>query len=234
MQRDEVHVWRVSLNQNTDRIPEFGEVLSSDEAARADRFHFEKDRNQFIESRVALRILLSNYLEVSAMELAFAFGSHGKPALASGLANQGLRFSLSRRDGLALIGFSFDREIGIDVELVSPDLPVFEIAEVSFSENELAALRDLPKHLQTAGFYNCWTRKEAFIKAIGEGLSFPLKQFDVSLAPGDPAKLIEIRGDTRTSVDHWTLEDLSVGDGYVGAIAFEGAKANLICDDWYL
>ena len=192
---DQIHVWRVPLNQKPDRIAELKEVLSPDELARAERFHFEKHRNQFIESRSALRLLLSQYLNISPKELTFSFGAHGKPALANELSNSALRFNLSRRDGLALIAVTRNREIGVDVELVRADLPVFEIAEVSFSESELATLRSLPENLQTAGFYNCWTRKEAYIKARGEGLSFPLKQFDVSLTPGEPARLLSVRDD---------------------------------------
>ncbi len=231
LKTDQVHVWRVPLNQNPDRIPELKEVLSADERARADRFHFEKDRNQFIESRAVLRLLLSQYLNTSPKELTFASGSHGKPALANGLSSNGLRFNLSRRDGLALIAFTCDREIGIDVELVRTDLPVFEIAEVSFSQSELATLRSLPESLQTAGFYNCWTRKEAYIKARGEGLSFPLKQFDVSLTPGAVARLLDVKG-SDTEVDRWTLAELEVGEDYVGAVACEGTSLDIKYCDW--
>ena len=231
LQTGQVHVWRVPLNQNPERLPELKEVLSPDERARAERFRFDKDRNQFIEARAALRLLLSQYLSVSPKELTFCFGVHGKPALANGLSNNGLRFNLSRRDGLALIAVTNDREIGVDVELIQADLPVFEIAEVSFSENELAALRSLPESLRAAGFYNCWTRKEAYVKARGEGFSFPLKQFDVSLTPDDPARLLEVRG-SDTEADRWTLQVLPVGDAYVAALAFEGREVNVISEDW--
>jgi 4'-phosphopantetheinyl transferase len=236
---DPVHVWRVPLNRNPDRVPELKELLSMDERTRAERFHFEKDRNQFIESRAALRLLLGQYLNLSSNELTFSFGSHGKPALANGLSDEGLRFNLSRRDGLALIAVAHDREIGVDLELVRADVPVFEIAEVSFSEGELATLRSLPENLQTAGFYNCWTRKEAYIKARGEGLSFPLKQFDVSLTPGEPARLLSVRNDQLSSdvdvaeVDRWALQELSVGDGYVAAIACESPEVAVIYEDWH-
>ncbi len=233
---DQVHVWRVPLNQNPAGIAELKEVLSPDELARAERFHFEKHRNQFIESRSALRLLLSQYLNISPKELTFSFGAHGKPALANELSNGALRFNLSRRDGLALIAVARNREIGVDVELVRADLPVFEIAAVSFSESELATLRSLPENLQTAGFYNCWTRKEAYIKARGEGLSFPLKQFDVSLTPGEPARLLSVRDDHAFSgvaeVDRWRLQEIPVGNGYVAALAYEGPNANVICNDW--
>jgi len=228
---NQIHVWRVTLNQNPDRIPELKELLSTDERSRAERFHFEKDRNQFIEARAALRLLLSQYLNVSTKELTFSLGGHGKPALANGLSNNGLRFNLSRRDGLALIAVTYGREIGVDVELFRPDLAVFEVAEVSFSESELATLRSLPKNLQAAGFYNCWTRKEAYIKARGEGLSFPLKQFDVSLTPGEPARLLSVRGHD-AEVGRWTMHELSVGDAHVAALAYEGPELDVVCEDW--
>jgi len=231
-----VYVWSIPLNQNPDRLPEMKDLLSADERARADRFHFEKDRNQFIESRAALRLVLSRSLNVAPKELTFSSGSHGKPALANGLSHNGLRFNLSRRDGLALIGLAYDREIGVDLELIRPDVPVFEIGEVSFSESELASLRNLPENLRTAGFYNCWTRKEAYVKARGEGLSFPLKQFDVSLTPGEPATLISVRepssGVDVAEVDRWTLHDLPVGNGYAGALCCEGPEPNVICKGW--
>jgi 4'-phosphopantetheinyl transferase len=229
--KDQVHVWRVPLSQNPARICELRKVLSPDEQARANRFHFEKDQIQFIEARAPLRLLLSQYLNANPAELTFSFGEQGKPALANGHTNNELRFNLSRRDGLALIAITCGREIGVDVELVRIDLPLFEMAEVSFSERELTTLRSLPHNLQTEGFYNCWTRKEAYIKARGEGFSFPLKQFDVSLAPGERAKLIEVRGDS-SEVNRWVLHDLTVRPGYVAALALEGPEANITCHDW--
>ena len=228
---DQIHVWRVPLNQNPTRIPEFKELLSPDERARAERFRFDKDRNQFIESRAALRLLLSQYLNISPTALTFAKAAHGKPALANGHSNSGLRFNLSRRDGLALVAIARKREIGVDVELIQAGLPIFEIANVSFSERELAELQSLPEAHQAAGFYNCWTRKEAYVKARGEGFSFPLKQFDVSLTPGAAAKLLAVRG-SNTEVDRWTMQDVSAGDGYVAALIFDGPVATVICEDW--
>jgi len=228
---NQIHVWRVSLDQNPDRIAESNEILSPDERDRAARFHFAKDRNQFIEARAALRLLLGRYLKHAPKDLAFSFGGHGKPALADELSNDRLRFNLSRRHGLALIAFTHDREIGVDLELIRDDQSLFEVAEMFFSENELATWRSLPASSQSQGFYNCWTRKEAYIKARGEGLSFPLKQFDVSLAPGEPAKLIEVRGDASEAA-RWTLHELPVNEGYVAALAVEGHGVNVICRDW--
>jgi 4'-phosphopantetheinyl transferase len=236
---DQIHVWRVALNQNPDRLPELKAILSEEERARAARFHFEKDRNQFIESRAALRLLLSQYLKVPPAGMTYSLAAQGKP----GLSDSDLHFNLSRRDGLALIAVTQGREVGIDVELVRPDLELFEIAEVSFSESELATLKGLPQAEQSAGFYNCWTRKEAFIKAIGEGFSFPLKQFDVSLTPGEPARLLSVRvnqsspdnqppPDAIAEAARWTLQDVPVPNSYVAALAFEGPIAEVICADW--
>lgn len=238
---DQIHVWRIPLNQTPDRIPELTTILSAEERDRARLFHFEKDSHQFIESRAALRGLLGQYLNVAAASLAFTLTAYGKPALATG----DLRFNLSRRDGLALIAFTRGREIGVDVELVRPDLDLFEIAGVSFSENELASMNSLPESQRAAGFYNCWTRKEAFVKAVGQGLSFPLKQFDVSLTPGEPARLISIRRDSSEAfggphsqpgvlaeAEHWTLRDIPVPHRYVAALAYSGPTATLTCTDW--
>lgn len=229
---DQIHVWRVPLNQNPTRVPELKEVLSPDERARAERFRCDKDRIQFIESRAALRLLLGQYLDISPTGLAFTKAAHGKPALANGHSESGLRFNLSRRDGLALVAVARNREIGVDVELIQAGLPIFEIANVSFSENELAELQSLPESQQAAGFYNCWTRKEAYVKARGEGFSFPLKQFDVSLTPGATAELLEVRG-SNTEVDRWTMQELSADKGYVAALMFEGRSATVLCEDWH-
>jgi 4'-phosphopantetheinyl transferase len=231
---DEIHIWLVPLNQSPTRIPELKAILSEDERARADRFHFEKDRHQFIESRATLRLLLGQYLNVPPESLTYSLTGHGKPSL----SDNDLRFNLSRRDGLALIAFAEGREIGVDVELVRHDLDLWEIAEVSFSESELKSLRALPEAEQVAGFYNCWTRKEAFIKAIGEGFSFPLKQFDVSLTPGDPAQLLAIRRDpisaeVRGEADRWTLQEIPVPEGYAAALAFEGPPAKVTWRYWF-
>ena len=228
---NEVHVWRIPLNQSSERTLRLQRVLSPDERAKADCFHFDKDRNQFIQARAALRFVLSEYLSVDPQTLKFSYGPQGKPALANGYADNSLRFNLSRREGLALIAVTRGREIGVDVELLNADSPVFEIAETSFSEAELATLRSLPESLRTVGFYNCWTRKEAYVKARGEGLSFPLKQFDVSLTPGAAAQLIHVRDDL-DEVDRWTLQEIPVGEDYVAALAVEGTNLNVTLRDW--
>ena len=216
----EVHVWKVSLDQSSRRTSRAIDILSPDERQRACRFHFAKDRNQFIQSRAALRRLLAGYLRIAPAEVRFSYSEYEKPALANGSAQNKLHFNLSRRDGLALIAVAYNREVGIDLELIRPDLPLMEIAESSFSSAEIAILKSQPETTRTRSFYNCWTRKEAYLKARGEGLSFPLKQFDVSLAPGAPARLLEVRGDS-AEVDSWMLREIPVNIKYVAALAIE-------------
>jgi 4'-phosphopantetheinyl transferase len=230
---NDVHVWRVPLNQSSKLTLLSLDVLSPDERKKAARFRFAKDKNQFVQARAALRFILGQYLNVTPQDLEFSYGHHGKPELANGHAANSLRFNLSRRDGLALIAVTHGREIGVDVELVRADVPFFEIADVSFSAVESATLRSLPESLRAKGFYNCWTRKEAYVKARGEGLSFPLKQFDVSLTPGDPAKLLRV-GDDDNEIDRWTLQQIPAGENYVAALAVEGTDLNVTCRDWSL
>jgi len=212
---------------------------------QAARFHFDRDRNQFVQARAALRFILSECLNAdpeyslanlrcmfaNPRTLEFSYGPQGKPALANRHADNSLRFNLSRRDGLALIAVTRGREIGVDVELIRADFRVFEIAETSFSEAELATLRNLPEDLHVTGFFNCWTRKEAYVKARGEGLSFPLKQFDVTLTPGVRARLIHVR-DNQGEVDRWMLQEIPVGDSYVATLAVEGTNLNVKFRDW--
>lgn len=242
---NDIHIWRVPLNQSSERTVRLQQVLSSDERAKAERFHFDKDRNQFVQARAALRFILSEYLNVDSEDLfaippsmfanprtlEFSYGPQGKPALANEHADSRLRFNLSRREGLALVAVTRGREIGVDVELVDTDLPIFEIAATSFSETEFSTLRTLSEDMHAAGFYNCWTRKEAYVKARGEGLSFPLKQFDVSLTPGAAAMLLNVR-DNVDEVDRWTLQEIPVGDSYVAALAVEGINLNVTFGDW--
>lgn len=228
---DQVHVWRIPLNHSSARTLLSLEVLSTDEQARAARFHFDKDRNQFVQARAALRFILGEYLNVRPQKLEFSYGAQGKPALANVHEDSELRFNLSRRSGLALLAVSRGREIGVDVELIRAGMSLFEVAEISFSSLELTTLRGLPERVRPAGFYNCWTRKEAYVKARGEGLSFPLQKFDVSLTPGDPARLIQVR-DNLDDVDRWTLQEIPVGENYVAALIVEGADLRVTCRDW--
>jgi len=227
LERDHVHVWRAWLDHEPGCGDSFRATLSPDERARADRFRFDRDRARFVAGRAALRMILGRYLRREPATLRFGYGPQGKPFLAEA-PGADLRFNLSHSYGLALYAVARSRDVGIDVEKIDPR---FEsgIAEQFFSPREVAALRSLPSAGQTEAFFACWTRKEAYAKAKGEGLGLRLDQFEISL--GESAALLwsdEDPGDTR----RWRLEALSPGSGYAAAIAVGGDRCSLACWQW--
>jgi len=215
---NEVHVWRATLDQTPSQHLSFLHNLSADEATRAERFHFEKDREHFIVARGVLRAILGGYLNRSPKSLSFCYGAKGKPALGGEFDGDAIRFNVSHSHGLALYAVTRGRDVGVDLERIRSDVAVAEIAERFFSRREVAMLRTLPTEVQREAFFRCWTRKEAYIKALGEGLSLPLDQFDVSLAPGEPAELLCTRPDP-SEASRWSLREIVPAPGYVGAIA---------------
>jgi len=224
--RNEVHVWRVPLDES--RAALLRPLLAPDECARADRFHFSRDRHRFIVARGSLRIILGGYLKQEPAQLSFSYSQYGKPALADETDGSRLSFNLSHANELALIAVTQGRGLGVDIEFIRPEFASEEIAERFFSDHEVAALRALPEKAQSEAFFNCWTRKEAYIKAIGEGMSMPLNQFHVSLEPGSPARLLGNLRDAN-EVSRWSLQELAPGPGYVAAVAVEGRDWQLRC-----
>ena len=216
----EVHVWRLALDQPESVLTEFRRTLEADELERAGRFHFEKHRRHFVVGRGGLRHVLSRYLDVKPEELRFTYGAFGKPAL----VGDELRFNMSHSHGVALFAVAADRELGVDVEHMRADFASEDIARRFFSPVEVAAFGALQKEEQVAAFFRCWTRKEAYIKAIGRGLSEPLDAFDVTLAPGEAATLLRASGQ---DVSRWSLFDLDVGEGYAGALLVEAPVSRL-------
>jgi 4'-phosphopantetheinyl transferase len=231
LHRDEVHVWRVALDQPPDTKAVLLGTLSEDERARAERFRFERDRAHFVAARGALRCVLGRYLGAAPGALRFNYDAYGKPSLAPEFAGGELEFNLSHSHSLALVAVARGRAVGVDVERVRAEVSGPEIAERFFSPPEFAALRALPAAEQTRAFFDCWTRKEAFVKARGEGLSHPLDEFDVSLAPGEPAALLSVRNDPREAA-RWSLRALDAGAGYAAALAVEGVDWRLSTWQW--
>jgi 4'-phosphopantetheinyl transferase len=227
----QVHVWRVGLAPDASCVERLRCSLSADESQRAARFYFEPDRRRFIVARGALRDILGRYLGMAPSELSFCYSFYGKPALARVPGEEKLRFNVTHSHELALVAVTRDREVGVDLEYLRPDIACEEIAERFFSARERAGLRALPAEVKHQAFFNCWTRKEAYIKAHGEGLSLPLDQFDVSLAPGEPAALLATRHDHRDA-QHWCLQALMPGPGYAAAVAVEGQDWHLTCWQW--
>lgn len=211
----EVQVWRVALEMDPAGLEVLQQTLAPEEKARAAQFHFPKDRRHFIAARGTLRDILARYLHRDPARLQFCYGPEGKPALAPGQAPD-VRFNLSHSHGLALFAVTRIGEIGIDVERIDADVARERVAERFFSPQEVSALRALPAHLQPVAFFNCWTRKEAYVKARGDGLRLPLDSFDVSLVPGAPAAFL------RGAEPQWSLQALIPAPDYVGAIAAEG------------
>ena len=229
---DDIHVWFVSLDHVGSSFDRLAQVLSVDERTRAQRFHFERDRRRFVVRRGLLRTILGCYVGVEADRLQFCYGYYGKPALAETSGGGTLRFNLSHSQGLALYAVTRHREIGVDLECIRPILEAEQIAERYFSARENAVFRALPAHEKLWAFFNCWTRKEAYLKALGDGLARPLDEFDVSLAPGELARLLYIRGDPE-EVCRWSLQDLTPGPGYVAALGVEGHDWRLQCWQWF-
>ena len=216
--RDEVQLWHIALDEHA------GEglqpLLNADESVRATRFHFARDKNHFTVARAALRKLLSAYLRVNAAEVRLSYGEMGKPFL-DGHAGD-IRFNLAHSGGRALYGFSRGRALGVDLELIREDFFTGDdIARRFFSTAEVLALQSLPAEIRKDSFFNCWTRKEAYIKARGEGLSMPLDCFDVSLAPGEPAALLRHHQDA-DEVTRWEMRSIPVAEGFVAALVVEG------------
>jgi 4'-phosphopantetheinyl transferase len=212
---DEIHVWRASLDQPANIVGGLEALLAPPERERAARMRVERIRNRFVVGRGLLRTLLGRYVGVPGAELELAYGDHGKPFL----VQAGPWFNLSHSGGVALLAFSASAEVGVDVELADRRVDPLQIAGRFFSPAEVETLRSLPEALRQRAFLTCWTRKEAFIKARGDGLSLPLDSFDVTLAPSDAAAL------TRTAWSavepaEWELADLSeAGEGTVAAVA---------------
>jgi 4'-phosphopantetheinyl transferase len=226
---DEVHVWRARLARPPSEVTGFWGTLAPDEKERAARFYFDKDREHFIAARGILRAILSHYLTASPEEIRFSYGPYGKPFL---VGHEGdIRFNLSHSNGVGLFAVTRGRELGIDLEHMRAEMAEEQIAEHFFSPREVTGLRALPGALKVEGFFNCWTRKEAYIKATGEGLSLPLDEFDVSLAPGEPARLLQSRINVQEA-SRWFMVELAIEADFKAALVVEGRGWQLRCWQW--
>ncbi|HEX4606542.1 MAG TPA: 4'-phosphopantetheinyl transferase superfamily protein [Candidatus Angelobacter sp.] len=227
----DVDVWRIGLVQPEAVIQHYREFLAAIEIERADRFYFAKDRNRFTVARGVMRQLLGRYLGVGPHEIEFAYGPHGKPSLAAPQDASDIRFNLSHSGEIALLAVARNVELGVDVEQIRADFATGEIATRFFSPEECAKLASLPADETVGAFFNCWTRKEAYIKARGEGLFIPLDSFEVAFAPGEEAALLQVKsGDEFFS--RWRFHALHPGAGYKAALAVEGSDHGLRLWDW--
>jgi 4'-phosphopantetheinyl transferase len=226
----EIHVYSAHLDgpnaQNCERL------LSAEERVRAEQFRFEKDSARFIVARATLRTILGQYLGVHPTNVQFTYEVNGKPILANRQkADQILHFNVSHSQGLALYAVSNCAPLGVDVEFLRPIPDMAQIARSYFSKGEYAALSAVPAAHQVHAFYKCWTSKEAFIKATGDGLSFVLDRFEVELRPDHPSQLLSLDGDTDDAAA-WTLKELAPGPGYIGAVAIRRRDVAISCKAW--
>ena len=216
----DVHLEVGELDLPPSELEQARSVLSARERERAARFLRDEDRARFIAARAMLRHALARELGVPPAQLEFVYGGHGKPALAAPFGDGGLRFNLSHSAGRALLAFAYGRELGVDLEKVRPVRFGAKIARRFFTEEEQRALDGLTAAAWDEGFFRCWTRKEAFIKAVGDGLSYPLKSFSVPMGPAAMDEDVRVHG-AQAAQRLWSVSVVDAGPGFLGAIVAE-------------
>lgn len=215
-----VDLWLWPLTDASGEEAEHWRVMSTEERARADRFVFPKHRKRYIHGRGRLRQILASYTGLAPEKLAFDLSAYDKPRLAN-TGGASLHFNLSHSEELAALGVSADTELGVDIEWIR--LLKEDISSRYFSASECDVLHALPEAEQPRAFFECWTRKEAYIKASGEGLSIPLNSFDVAFGPGAAPRFLRIDQPQKQDVADWRLYAFEPAPGCMGAIA---AKTN--------
>ncbi len=221
---NQVHVWRAELDLPTAEIDKLAPTLSPDEEERANRFYFERDRKHFIAGRGILRTILGHYLDLDPAEIQFCYTSRGKPALAN--TNETLNFNLSHSKGLALYVVSREFNLGIDLEYMRPMSDIEQLAKRFFSPREYNAIASLPNNEKQVAFFQAWTCKEAYLKATGDGLAGGLAEVEVSLIPGEAARLLSIAGNSQAALS-WSLHSIIPAPDYMGALAVAGKDWDL-------
>lgn len=227
----EVHVWRAQREPSSSQVEWLLGILTEDEITRANRFSFERDRQRFVAARVILRSILSRYIVISPGQIRFNYNAYGKPFLAPEFSSDQLSFNLSHSGSMALYAITRNREIGIDIERIRSEVEHEEITKQFFSANEVAMLGAMPNEKKLEAFYTCWTRKEAYIKARGKGLSLPLNSFDVFFAPRGVTMSLMTEDEPQTH-SPWTILDLEPGPGYTGALAVKGTGCRMRYWEW--
>lgn len=216
----EIQVWSIPLHPGEAEIQRLSRLLSADEHERAAKFRFDVHRRRYVVGRGALRRLLGAYLGADPAALRFGYGPRGKPGLPDW---PGLGFNLSNSEDLALAGFLRDREIGVDVEYLKEMEDLEQIATRFFSASEVAALASVPREQKKEAFFNCWTRKEAYLKAVGEGLAAPLDSFDVTLIPGEAPRMLTLEGSAERATP-WFFHHFRPAQDFIGALAVDGGN----------
>ncbi|HTU43816.1 MAG TPA: 4'-phosphopantetheinyl transferase superfamily protein [Bryobacteraceae bacterium] len=219
----QVHVWIFNLSGSDRALEHFRRQLSRDEIARSERFCFPHLQTSFVVAHGMLRNILASYLGLAPAALEFSYNQQGKPRLAD--TGCRLRFNLSHSGTLGACAVAADCDLGVDIEHMRQMADLFDIARRFFSPEECGDLEAVPHDQQQPAFFNCWTRKEAYIKAVGGGLSIPLESFRVSLAPNEPARLIS---NCENDAHRWNIQEFDPGADYRGAVAYSGPPRDLV------
>ena len=221
LEKDTVDIWCIPLDIDEASLVSFYQILSVEERSKAERMRIEAPRKHYVAARAIMRQIIAAYMKEKPERLEFQYGPNEKPALARAFSRTGITFNMSHSHGLALYGVTLEREIGVDIEKIRQDMSITDLAKRFFSNREYEELINLPAEQKEQGFFNCWTRKEAYLKSTGQGLKFPLSHFDVSLAPGEPAALLEHRT-APEQASLWSIAELDIGPGYAAALSVEG------------
>lgn len=223
IKENEIHIFKSSLLRSEAEIGEFRKILSKDEIEIESKFKFDKLKRRYSAGRGTLRNLLSEYLNLKPDEIIFSYGDKGKPFI----KESRIKFNLAHSNELAVYAFALDNEVGIDLEFKKEMPDAFEISERFFSKDEADVLKQLPPDEVSEGFLNCWTRKESFIKNIGEGLSYPLQDFSVTLKPGLEPEMLWIKKNP-PEINDWSLINLNVDNNYISALAVKSKTMKLV------
>ncbi len=226
---DDVHLWKAHIARSQDAVERLWQVLESDEKERAERFRFERDRNAFVVSRGLLRTLTAEYLSCGVEAIDLVQGPYGKPQLAGPVSD--LRFNVSHSGDLSVLAFASGAEIGVDVEKTTRDIPFLDIGRRFFARSEMDVMERLPSARIRDAFYACWTRKEAYIKALGLGVTHGLSNFAVSVHPDDAPSLLASDLDP-AAPERWEIADFYPDRGYRGALAIQGKGRAVRLFEW--
>ena len=226
LSKNNVDIWQIPIDRQDGGIHFYRRMLSPDEAERAVRFLFPKHRQRFIRARAVMRIILSRYIGIAADKIAFAYGAKGKPELSNELGRPHINFNLSHSSDVAILAVAQDLRVGVDIERVNAELAIDDLAQRFFSAGEVRRLQELPLSERVNEFFGCWTRKEAYTKAMGGGLSVSLDSFEVAFGPGVPAALLATEP-FRDEANCWSIYDIGVPHGYRGAVSVEGKGHSL-------
>lgn len=229
LKTNEIHIWRAFIS--SDQVENYKNLLTDEEMYRAGKYFFERDRQRYILSRGILKKLLSSYAKVKPENIQFIYNKYGKPYLNMPSRSVEIQFNISHSEDIILLAFTYGHKIGIDIEYQRAEFADMKIAEHFFSPAEISALAMLPDNMRKKAFFECWTRKEAFIKAKGQGLTIPLDGFEVSVMPDEPAQLLNIYDDPE-EVKRWMMMNIETGGNYCGALVTESDTYSVFFYDW--